>query len=61
MILYEWMGKDGARYRMANGGDAQHPMMAGQAWEMQRSEFGRFWIPMVDYNAGVREPKGAPE
>jgi hypothetical protein len=54
VILYEWRGKDGARYRMASGIDAQHPIQPPQSWELQRSEDGKYWIAMADYNAGVR-------
>jgi hypothetical protein len=54
VILYEWVGLEGARYRMATPPEAQHHLSGG--WELQRSETGRYWIAMVDYNAGVREP-----
>jgi hypothetical protein len=58
VIIYEWHNPDeGASYRMAVGKDAQHPMHPGQVWELQRSVGRVYWIAMVDYNAGVREPR----
>ena len=54
MILYEWLGQDGHHYRMCSGKDAQHPMQPGQLWELQISEDRHYWIPMVDWNVGVR-------
>lgn len=50
MILYEWTGQDGRRYRMAAGRDAIRPMQPGQSYELQIND-GLSWWPMVDWNA----------
>jgi hypothetical protein len=61
VILYEWRGEDGHHYRMAAGNHAQHKMHTNQSWELQISKDRIYWIPMVDWNSGLRAPDSEGE